>query len=393
MPVKKVIIEKANRLYKLPPDLLSFARIKSRQTIIKKTPTIDLARFVWPVTMDPDSLPSHDGFLPASTDQLTALKEDLADWYLAVHGAKLNPKSEIFIGGSISQLMLSLALAFIDNGDIAFVPDLGLPLYRKVVTACGGETVRYSITHKNDWQPDFERVRTPLGRVARLLFLNSPHNPTGAELSERDFGELVFMAARENIIVINDAAYQSLSGRRVVSMLAAQGARKIGVEVGSFSYLFGLPGLPFGFVAGNREIIAGLVNVQALLPNHLPSFYVELAREAIRQYPNTGLDTVRKKVSRARVGAAKFMEALDLTLVGYDGIPYIWARIAERGRAGRAARTLYSRGRVLVVPGNAFGETGQGYLRLSLTSSNDNFEAAAARLRRKRGLFSAEEKA
>ena len=393
MPIKKVIIEKANRLYKLPPDLLSFAQFKRRPTLIKKMPTLDLARFVWPVAMDSSSLTGDDGFQPASEEQLFALKEDLAGWYEAVHGAKLNPKSEIFIGGSISQIMLSLALAFVDNGDIAFVPDLGLPLYRKVVTACGGKTVGYAITHKNDWQPDFERVRTPLGRVARLLFLNSPHNPTGAELSERDFGELVWMAARENIVVINDAAYQSLSGRKVVSLLSAKGARKIGVEVGSFTDLFGLPSLPFGFVAGSREIIAGLANTQSLLPSYLPSFYVELAREAIRQYPNAGLDLVRTAVSKANVGAAKFMEALDITPVGYDSIPFIWARISERGRAGRAARALYRRGRILVVPGNSFGETGQGYLRLSLTSSGATFEAAAERLRKKRSILSAEETA
>ncbi len=393
MPIKKVIIEKANRLYKLPPDLLAFARSRSRQTILRKMPTLDLARFVWPVAMDSSSLSGDIGFQPARQDQLEALKEDLAGWYHTVHGAKLNPESEVFISGSISQIMLSLALAFVDNGDIAFVPDVGLPLYRKVVTACGGEAVGYSITHKNDWQPDFERVRTPLGRAARLLFLNSPHNPTGAELSERDFGDLVWMAARENIVIVNDAAYQSLAGRKVVSLLSAKGARKIGVEVGSFSYQFGLPSLPFGFVAGSREIIAGLANVQALLPSYLPAFYVDLAREAIRQYPNAGLDMVRTTVAKAKVGAAKFLEALDLTPVGYDGIPFIWARITERGRAGRAARALYRRGRILVVPGNSFGEIGQGYLRLSLTSSGATFEEAAERVRKKRGILRGEETA
>jgi len=391
MPVKKVIIEKANRLYQLPPDLLSFTRHEKKQTLLKKTPIIDLARFDWPVRMDSDRTPKAEEFRAAGPEQIAALKEDLAGWYRDVHGAKLNPIHEIFIGGSIAQSVFGLALAFIDNGDIAFVPDLGLPLYRKVITACGGEAVGYSVSHKRVWQPDFERVRTRLGRVARLLFVNSPHNPTGAELSLKDLDDLVWMASRENIVIVNDAAYQSLSGRPVASLLAIKGGRKIGVEVGSFSYGFGLPALPFGFVAGSREVIAGLEATVGLIRPYIPSYYVSLAREAIRKYPTEGLKAARELVAGSEAEAGKFMNTLGLEPAGMDSVPFAWARIEKRARARRAARTLYRRGRILVVPGNAFGENGQGFFRLSLTAGAEAYRTAAERLKRKRNLLETEE--
>ena len=149
-------------------------------------------------------------------------------------------------------------MAFIDHGDITFVPGLGLPTYRRVVAACGGEPVAYSVMSKDNWKPNFERVGTRLGRVARVMFVNTPHNPTGAELDEKEMADLVWLASKENIMIINDAAYQNISERKSTSLLSITGGRKVGVEVGSFAYHFGLPSMPLSFVVGNPEIISGL---------------------------------------------------------------------------------------------------------------------------------------
>ncbi|MEA3297511.1 MAG: aminotransferase class I/II-fold pyridoxal phosphate-dependent enzyme, partial [candidate division Zixibacteria bacterium] len=243
MPIKKVIVEKANRLYRFPPEIMSLASSERKRSLRKKTDVLDLAGFNWPVGFDSAESSPHSVLSPVETRKLDRLKEELADWYLTVHGARLNPSREIFIGAGISSSIFGLSLAFIDNGDIAFVPDLAVPLYKKVTTACGGESVGYSISTRDNWRPNFERVGTRLGRVARVLFVNSPHNPTGYELDEKDMADLVWTAGRENIMIINDAAYQTISERKVVSLMGIDGGRKVGVEVGSFAYHFGLPPL------------------------------------------------------------------------------------------------------------------------------------------------------
>ena len=165
---KKVVIDKANRLYQLPPDVLSLLGPERRRRLIRRADLIDLATFDWPVPFETDSRLSPEQLAPASPQRRAELAEALAAWFSRRHGVKINPAKEIYLGGRISSLMFGLALAYIEPGDLAFVPQLGVPIYRKVITACGGEAIPYGLTSRDDWQPDFERLNTKLGRVARM---------------------------------------------------------------------------------------------------------------------------------------------------------------------------------------------------------------------------------
>ncbi len=388
MVIKKVIIDKANRLYQLPPGIMRFLAPQSRRGLLKRTELLDLASFNWPVSFESLRASEVSPMQPAPAEKINLLKEELAGWYQAVHGVRLLPTKEIYVGGGISNILFSLALAFVDHGDIAFVPDLGVPLYRTVVTACGGEAVSYTISAKDGWLPDFGRVGTRLGRVARILFLNSPHNPTGADLNEKQMSDLVWIAGRENIMVVNDAAYQNYPERRIISLMGVPGGRKVGVEVGSFAYHFGLPPLPCGFAVGNRDVISGLKEADRLSPSVLPEFYVDLVLNAIRRYPGDGLRHVRRETDRSVAEARKLLEQQGLEKVGLNGVPYGWARIERRQSSTHAANQFYKRCRILVAPGTGFGESGEGYLRFSLTASPDVYREARERLSKKRLLTS-----
>lgn len=387
MIIKKAVIDKAHRLYQLPPDIFSFTREKTRPSPLKKIELLDLARFNWKVEVDTRPLSQESQFETARKQDIAQLKEALVEWFATTHGVKLNGPKEIFIGGRVSSLILTTALAFIDNGDIVFVPELGVPLYKKVTTACGGEPVHYSMSGKNDWRPDFSRISTRLGRVARLLFLNSPHNPTGAHLSEKELEDLIWMAAKENIVVINDAAYQSISPRPTPSLLSVEGGKKVGAEMYSFAYLFGLPAIPFGFAAGNRDVINGLEAASHLIPTYIPKYYVDLALTAIRQYPAEPLRKLRQTLESTSAEATKLLGLLSMEKTGYDTVPFIWAAISGRRHSHTQAGILYRRSRVLTAPGVAFGDTGEGFLRFSLTASAGDYRAAHDRVKKKVNLL------
>src|SRR5512138_41564 len=254
--IKKVIIDKANRLYQMPLDVLSFLPSGERKLLLRPADLIDLASFKWPVEFGADQVPSIEQMRPASSERLNNLKEEIAGWFATNHQVKLNTK-EVLIGPGISAMVFASALAYIDHGDLAFVPNLGLPLYRRAVIASGGDAIGYGISAKHEWKPDFSKVGTRLGRVARVLYINSPHNPTGGELSDKELESLVATASRENLLVINDAAYHAIPSRLPISLLSVDGGKRVGVELYSFSYLFGLPALPFGFAVGNREALNG----------------------------------------------------------------------------------------------------------------------------------------
>ena len=381
--MKKVVIEKAQRLYQLPPDIFSAVRAGKKPPLMKKSELLDLGSFRWPVGYDGDTARGDLPLAEAGKTKIENLKEELAGWFLNYHGAKLNSSKEIFVGGGISDLIFRLGLAFIDNGDIAFVPDVGVPLYRRAVAACSGEPISYAVVQKNDWLPDFKRVNSRLGRVARLLFVNSPHNPTGAELGEKAFEELLWLSGRENIIVVNDAAYQSVSGRKLASLVAITGGKKIGVEVYSFAYLFGLPPIPFGFVVGNREVINGLEQASRLVRQQIPEYYVDWAMAAIRQVPGENLKKARKLIQQSSTAVNPLLDALSLERVGFDAVPFVWARIERRGQAATVAAALYRRGRILTAPGHVFGDNGEGYLRLSLTAPPEMYRKACERVKKR----------
>jgi len=390
VPVKKIIVEKANRLYQLPPDLMSFRRPDKSRRLLKKTELVDLASFRWPAPTDQPA-PGVSSLTPADRESRRLLKEDLAGWYRTVYGVRLIPEKEVFIGGSITDIMLCLGLAFIDHGDIAFVPGLGVPLYRRVVAAAGGEAAAYAVSAQDSWQPDFERVGTRIGRVARVLFVNSPHNPTGAELNEKQMTDLAWLAARENVLVVNDAAYQTLSGHRPASLMGVVGGKKVGVEVGSFVYHFGLPYVPLAFAVGHRDIISGLKQASGLIHRHVFKQHVTLAAEAIRLYPGRVLKQVRRQISTASAEATAFMEKLQVEKAGQDTVPFAWARLPSRNSSKRAADRLLKRTRILVTPGAAFGDIGEGYLRLSLTAGAESYRDARQRIGRRRMIQPDEE--
>ncbi len=396
MRIKKIVIDKANRLFQLPPDLASFFRTQKKPTLIKRTKMLDLASLNWPIeftegTSADDTSIDPAGLKQASESQLSELAEELANWLNATHGAKLVSNREIYIGGRISNTMLNLSLALIDSGDLVLVPDLAVPLYRSVTAACNGQAVTYHLDPRQDYKPDIERINSRVGRVVRLLFLNSPHNPTGAELSSQDFEHLVYYASRENIALINDAAYQSIPSRKPASLLGVPGGKNIGAEVYSFAYLLGLPDIGLGFVAGNREIVNALNSASRLNKSYIPAFYVDLIKRAIRQYPGEGVKSIRRQLAQSSLEATKLLEMLALEKCSVDNVPFIWARITRRGRASNAASILYRRSRIMTTPGTAFGESGEGFLRFSLTASPEDYQEARSRVKSRRNILKTED--
>lgn len=384
MLVKRVVVEKANRLYQLPPEVDSLLRLarKRERTHPRKGELIDLATFKWPVS-ELDLGTGQADFSIASLPQLEQLKARAADWVEQRTGTKIDPHKEIFIGAGISQMAILLSLAFIDHGDVGFVPELGLPLYRRAIAACGGEAVSYAVSDRDGWTIGLDRLNSGLGRVARLMFVNSPHNPTGLVLDNAGIAELVWLASRSHVALVNDAAYADLAGQRVPSLLSAPGARKVGVELYSFAYNLGLPGVPLGFMAGQRDIISGVKQAARLLPPYLPASLVVAATRALETYPSPALQTARKTIAEAREAIQPLLERLNMQPAGNPSVPFVWARVDSRSDATRSVDQIYRRWRIQAIPGTVFGDIGERYVRFSLTVTPETIKQAMARINKR----------
>jgi aspartate/methionine/tyrosine aminotransferase len=383
--IRKVVIEKADRLYQLPPDPMAYLQSERRRTLPRRITTLDLATFNWPIAFDNGAVPSA-GLVPASEAELAGVKEEIAAWFQSNHGTKIDPDKEIFVGGSVSTLLYLAALAFVDSGDLVFVPSLGVPHYRRVTGAVGGEALRYEISAKNNWLPSFDRITSRAGRVARVLFLNSPHNPTGAELDTRIMSDLVWLAGKENVLLVNDASHSALSGHRTVSLMSISDGKQVGIELYSIPRTFGIPSIPLGFAIGNKDAIAGLKAAIQVVPQVIYSWMISMAREAIHSRTDR-LDPVRRQIAQSRAAIISLCETLELEPAGYQTIPFLWAKIDGRRPSSALAATLFRRSRVLVTPGSAFGDNGEGHIRFSLTAEPDVIESARQRIAKKLTLL------
>ncbi len=356
--IKKVLIDKANRTYQFPPDIFSFLPDNDKPSLIKKTELVDLGKFNWQVPYDKDIELNQESLQEASSSKISELKESIADWIYDQHQVKINPKKEIYIGGRVSQILFTTALAYIDPGDIVFVPELGLPLYRKVTTAAGGEPVSYAVSSNTDWKPNFKKLTTRIGHVSRLLFLNSPHNPSGYTLNQSELEQLITTASKENIAIINDAAYQSVIGQQNSSLIGTKNGKRIGLEIYSFSYQFGLPQLPFGLAIGSKELVEGLSQTSTLFSKNIPSYYVDLALEGIRKFPSESISDLQKKFLKSRTEAEKLFELLQIESCSSNQLPFIWGKLSNRKSANKFATQLFRKYRILTIPGTVFGNNG-----------------------------------
>ena len=149
-------------------------------------------------------------------------------------------------------------------------------------------------------------------------------------LDETDLNELLRIASKQNLFVVNDAAYCSLAEEKFIPLWSLPGGDKAGLEIFSFPYTFGMPYLPFGFAIGTPEVIGGLINIRKTIGLTLPKIWIDSAIKAIEDYPNDDLKEVRKLIAKSRLEAARLIEKVGWNRIGDRSCPFLWVKIPDR---------------------------------------------------------------
>ncbi len=374
-PGKRIILERANRLYQMPPVLDEYLR-EPRSLLPRQVPTIDLARFRWSSVVS-DAKVSSPGS-PADDKLLRQVTDRFGEWLESRNGTRLSPSTEILITGGITSSLTATCLGLLDRTEVALIPSVGLPSYRRAIVAAGGEPVTYPIDHKQHWRADFECLDGALGRSARLLILNQPHNPTGHAMTRAELAFLVEQAARSNTLVISDAAFCQIADDDTATLSQIDSFERVGIELYNAAYLFGTPQNGIGFAVGNRDALAALRDVQRLVP---PYWSAGAVADVMAAMDNSSIDTVRQTLATRRERLSRLAESQRLSVDDQPALPFLWTRLNRRVTSMRAARWLSRRYATLVMPGLAFGEAANNYLRLSLAADPSAVEAATERLR------------
>jgi aspartate/methionine/tyrosine aminotransferase len=271
-------------------------------------------------------------------------------------------------------------MTFLEPGDIALVPNPGYPTYTAASVLAGASVRPYLLDAFNGWLPDLEALEaTDLSRV-KIMWVNYPHMPTGAPGSAAVFQQLVDFGRRHRILIVNDNPYSFILNNQPMSILAAEGAREVALELNSLSKSHNMAGWRVGIVAGHPEYIQAILRFKSNMDSGQFLPVQQAAVEALR-LPETWYRDLNDLYRLRQAAAFRLLDRLECTYDPNQQGMFVWARIPEGFSDGYAVsdRLLYDHN-VFITPGGIFGSAGDGHVRVSLCNEVVVFEEAKRRL-------------
>ncbi len=315
------------------------------------------------------------------TEGLPELRQAIAGWYSQRFGVSLDASKEVLPLIGAKEGIAHIALCFIGPGDIALVPDPGYPVYSISTILAGGEPYYMPLLGKNGFLPDLDAIPDDVLKRARLLWLNYPNNPTGAVADLDFFNKVVEFARQHDLAICHDCPYSEVAfdGYQPISFMQADGAREVGVEFHSLSKSYNMTGWRIGMVVGNAGMIDALKRVKSNLDSGIPQAIQYAAIEAL-----TGAqDCIQEHnaiYQRRRDLVVDMLNSIGLDAKSPKAGLYVWAKVPRGYTSADLATDLLEKVGVVVTPGVTYGKSGEGYVRLSLTISDEGLAKGLSRL-------------
>ena len=310
-------------------------------------------------------------------------REAAAEWYRRRFDVRLDPEHEVLALIGSKEGLAHLPWAILNPGEATLVPDPGYPVYRSATVLAEGVPLAVPLPPERGFLPDLAAIPREAARRSRILFLNYPNNPTAATASLPFFQDVVSFAQENHVFVAHDNSYSEIAydGYRPRSFLQADGAREVGVEFHSLSKTYCMTGWRIGFAVGNAAVIAALGRIKTNIDSGVFRAVQEAGIAALTG-PEEPLRQRLEVFQRRRDRVVDTLTALGWNPPRPQATFYIWMQ-APDGRTGTefAAEVLERTG-VVLTPGLGYGQQGERYVRLSLTTPDARLDEALNRLTR-----------
>jgi LL-diaminopimelate aminotransferase len=312
-------------------------------------------------------------------------REAVAAFYERRFGVELDPETEVMPAIGAKECIFNLNLAFLDDGDVALASDPGYPVYTGGPLLTGGRPVLLPLRPDRGFAPDLEAIAEGDRDRARLMFLNYPNNPTGATVPDGLFEEVVEFSRRHDILAVHDNAYSetTFDGYVAPSFLQTEGAKDVGVEVFSLSKGYNMTGWRCAAIVGNAEAI----NAYWHLKSNIDSGNFEAVQLAGAAALAPEVDAYKSEMNavyqRRRDLVCDALAQAGVAVRLPKGTIYIWAPIPAGFESSAAyCEHVLEKAAVVISPGGAYGPSGEGYFRISLTTPDERLLEAVERIRR-----------
>ena len=311
------------------------------------------------------------------------LRQELARYLQNHYGLDYDPETELLITVGVSEALDLATRAILNPGDEVIMPDPHYVAYDACVILAGGKVVTIPTYEGDNFELSAVDVETLITEKTRAVLIGYPANPTGAVMGREKMEDLADVAKRHGVLVISDEIYAKLVyGVEHTCVAALPGMKEHTILLGGFSKAYAMTGWRIGYAAAPAEIIAAMTKIHQYTMMCAPTMAQVAAIEALRSGDESAAEMV-EDYNRRRLVMVKGLRDIGLPCFEPKGAFYAFPSIKITGMTSEDfAEALLTEEKVAAVPGSAFGECGEGYIRCCYATSMADIEEALARMKR-----------
>jgi len=311
------------------------------------------------------------------------LRNAISNFYQNQYMVSLNPDSEILPLLGSKEGIMHISMAFVNPGDKVLIPNPGYPTYQSVTRLVEAIPVFYDLKPDLDWQPDIVSLKSMDLSGVKLMWINYPNMPTGANAKWETFTELIDWAREKDILLVNDNPYSFILTDKPQSMLSIPGAIGVGMELNSLSKSFNMAGWRVGMAVGNKENIKAVLKVKSNMDSGM---FLGIQKGAVSAL------TVRKNwfkqlndtYSQRRKLIFKLASLLNTEFNSDSSGLFVWAKLRDNSKTSvEVVEEILKKYNLFITPGSVFGTQGEGYIRFSLCVKAEEISKAIDRIIKK----------
>lgn len=379
----------SDRLGQIPPYLFAEINKKKAALIEKGVDVIDLG------IGDPD-LPTPPHIVGKLVEEMQnsanfkypnfigclEYRQAIAEFYLRHYSVDLDPETEVLALIGSKEGIAHVIPTLIDPGDVVLIPDPSYPVYRMATLLANGQYYDMPLVKENNFEPDFSAIPQEILERTKLMFLNYPGNPTSATVDINFFKNAVAFAKEHGIPIAHDSAYNRVTYSDYIapSILQVEGSKDVAIEFGSLSKTYNMTGWRIGYVVGNKEIIQAL---SVLKSNTDTGQFTPIQKAAaFALTSDQSCVTTHNRIYEERLAVVlEGLRSIGIQVEPPKGSFFVWAPVPEGYTSTGFVSHVLEKTGVIVTPGNAFGPSGEGYFRISLSVPNERLFEAIHRIK------------
>lgn len=324
------------------------------------------------------SNPSNHGY--QNYRGISALREAIAAFSKKIYGVNLDSESQILPLMGSKEGIMHISMAFVNEGETVLIPDPGYPTYSSVSSLVGADIQTYSLREELGWKIDLEDLRRRDLSKVKIMWINSPHMPTGAVADQEELTELVRLAREKKFLLVNDNPYSLILNDQPMSILSIEGASDVSLELNSLSKSHNMAGWRIGWLSGSKEHIDAVLKVKSNMDSGM---FLGLQHAAVKALGSgSSWFESQDQIYRSRKAAAeRILHELDCTWSTKQSGLFLWAKAPDAAIDVEKWLDTYLYGAgVFITPGFIFGSSGKRYIRISLCATEKKLEEALIRI-------------